>query len=718
MRMDIYSRIEDLVDEMRGDWRKFFESNAFEEFVRHYIQNLISGVYDSLRLQGAQIAPGLLEAEMNRFKFERIFDPNSKIRTAQCTSNADSFIICVNGAGSFVNECESIDEKFEIVIGLIVHEIGHRLFTDFPTDGAHIYQMKQFGRFYPHDPENYLSVEGIALQQKLKDNEDFRKTFANVLDMIAGRLEDGYIEQEMTSFYPGLASSYLGFVNSVMWQRSPSLNDMDNLRCPKLKIVLTQWLMYAVFAKLKVGEKPLEEYDSSLTDYIWNGMDLIDECRVERDPRKRADIENQLAVLISPLIDKAIDDEEEKNGKGQSSKNNNQNNQQGGSSSANQAVQQMLQQMANQLGMASDGPDMSGSNGQVGSNTSKSITDPSRPQNSGLKQTKAGGSSMQGGDKQGGAGDSPLDHSAAVRDLQNTLENAASQSVKADMESEHKRDLQSEARQLCQGSGFTIPRIHRAEEVADTNKQVYNELAHRSVAIARRMAALLKKHLQEEENDEYMPWQYSGRKFVAKQYCRNELKGFAQKRLPTPHMNCRVYVLVDESGSVTQELSDAEMKTCIVLEQFCRDMNVPLTVQGYTSSFQSMLDVFSYVEEKVVDGNDKYRLTGMKSRGGTPTGSAMNYAIRRLSKNDRKEPKLLFVITDGYAEDDQDGALTESLIEDAEKQNIRVIGCGIGTDKERVAEEFGSDHYLGIDDLEKMPERLVEIVRRRLYNHR
>ena len=121
----------------------------------------------------------------------------------------------------------------------------------------------------------------------------------------------------------------------------------------------------------------------------------------------------------------------------------------------------MLQQMANQLGMASDGPDMSGSNGQVGSKYSKSITDPSRPQNSGLKQTKAGGSSMQGGDKQGGAGDSPLDHSAAVRDLQNTLENAASQSVKADMESEHKRDLQSEARQLCQGSGFTIPRIHQ-----------------------------------------------------------------------------------------------------------------------------------------------------------------------------------------------------------------------------------------------------------------
>lgn len=717
MRIDIYSRIEDLVDEMRGDWRKFFESNAFEEFVRHYIQNLISGVYDSLRLQGAQIAPGLLEAEMKRFKFERIFDPNSKIKTAQCTSNGESFIICVNGAGGLVNECESIDEKFELVVGLIVHEIGHRLFTDYSIDSAHIYQMKQFGRFYPHDPENYMSAEGIALQQKLKDNENYRKTFANALDMIAGQLEDGYVEQEMTTFYPGLASSYLGFVNSVLWKRNASLNDMANQGNSKLEMVLCQWLMYAKFAKLKVGEKPLEEYDSSLTDYIWGGMDLIDECRVERDPRKRADIENQLAVLISPLIDKEIDDEDDKGDNGQNKKNGKQNDQNGGSSSANRAVQQKLQQIAQQFGNDSDASDLAGQNGMNG-NTSKSITDPSRPQNSGLKQTKAGRKPSQAGNNAKGSGSSALDHSAAERDLQNALENAATQSVKADMEQEHKRDLQSEARQLCQGSGFTIPRIHRAEEVADTNKQVYNELAHRSVAIARRMAALLKKHLQEEENDEYMPWQYSGRKFVAKQYCRNELKGFAQKRLPTPHMNCRVYVLVDESGSVTQKLSDAEMKTCIVLEQFCRDMNVPLTVQGYTSSFQSMLDVFSYVEEKVVDGNDKYRLTGMKSRGGTPTVSAMNYAIRRLSKNDRKEPKLLFVITDGYAEDDQDGALTESLIEDAEKQNIRVIGCGIGTDKESVAEEFGSDHYLGIDDLEKMPERLVEIVRRRLYNHR
>lgn len=424
MRMDIYSRIEDLVDEMRGDWRKFFESKAFEEFVRHYIQNLISGVYDSLRLRGAQIAPGLLEAEMKRFKFERIFDPNSEYQTAYCTSRDDTFVICVNGAGGLVNECQTIDEKFEFVVGSIVHEVGHRLFTDYPTVSAHMYQMQQLGRFFPHDPENYLSVEGIALQKKLRDNENYRHTFGKVLQMVQGNIEDGYIEYEITAFYPGLASSYLGYMNSVLWQRNLSLDFMFNQKYSKLEMVLCQWLMYAKFAKLKIGEKPLEEYDSSLTDYIWNGMDLIDECRIERDPRKRADIENQLAVLISPLIDKAINDEEDKNRKGQNNKNGNQNNQSGGSASANQTVQKMLQQIANQLGTESNAPDMTGPEGQMGGNTSKSITDPSRPQNSGLKQTKAGGSSMQGGDKQGGAGESPIDHSAAVRDLQNTLENA------------------------------------------------------------------------------------------------------------------------------------------------------------------------------------------------------------------------------------------------------------------------------------------------------
>ena len=701
MRADVYSRIEDLVDEMRGDWRKFFESNAFEDFVRHYIQNLISGVYDSLRLQGAQIAPSILDDEMKKFKFERIYDPSQDAAFSKSTDK--EFIICANGDAKYMYDVDTIDEKFELVVGAIVHEVGHRLFSDFNVLAVQKYQMEETGRFFPRAPANFIgTAQGIMLQQKLQQDADYRKTFADVLTSIMNRVEDGYVEQEMKLFYPGLASSYLGCVNDHWQKKQPSMTDILNEKeFSALRLVLSQFLMYSKTANLKVGEKPLEDFDSAITDYIWNGMDLIDQARTERDPLKRADIENQLSVLISPLVDKEIDNQKKNNSSGSQAQKN---------QKANQAVQQMVESLA-KLGTS----DHEGS-------TSKSMTDPNRTQNSGLSSQV----SSEQGDKQGkgtkskkgGKGPAELDHSAAVRDLQNALENAATEKVTEQMEHEHKQDMQKEARELMQGTGYSAPVIHRAESVAETNKQVYRDLASRSVAIAKRMARLLKKHLQDSEVEEYTPWQYSGRKFVAKQYCRNELKGFAQKKLPSPVFNCRVYVLVDESGSVTQELSDAEMKTCIVLEQFCHDMNIPLTIQGYTSSGDA-LDIFSYVEEKRIDGDDKYRLTGMKARGGTPTVNAMLYAVKRLEKCDKKENKILFVITDGSAnDDDSKGTATKDLIDKCKVMNLRVIGCGIGANKDEVNAEFGDGHYLGIDDLEKMPERLLEIIRRKVYSHR
>ena len=117
-KSDIYSRVDEIIEEMRGDWKEFFMSPALDEFARHYIANLIAGVYDSLRVEGAQIAPSLVETEMARFVFEREYDPNSENQTAFCASTDKVFKICVNGAGALVNKAATIEEKFETVIGL------------------------------------------------------------------------------------------------------------------------------------------------------------------------------------------------------------------------------------------------------------------------------------------------------------------------------------------------------------------------------------------------------------------------------------------------------------------------------------------------------------------------------------------------------------------------------------------------------------------------
>lgn len=58
-------------------------------------------------------------------------------------------------------------------------------------------------------------------------------------------------------------------------------------------------------------------------------------------------------------------------------------------------------------------------------------------------------------------------------------------------------------------------------------------------------------------------------------------------------------------------------------------MELPCYIGGFTSLVGG-LQYISYVEYGSVDAKDKYRLTGMSSCGGTPTGMAIRYMTARL----------------------------------------------------------------------------------------
>lgn len=71
------------------------------------------------------------------------------------------------------------------VLGLLYHEIGHMLFTDFPTISAWKYQLKD-GVWFPERPAGGNTVNGINLEAKMKDIihsvpeellQDFNKLF-------------------------------------------------------------------------------------------------------------------------------------------------------------------------------------------------------------------------------------------------------------------------------------------------------------------------------------------------------------------------------------------------------------------------------------------------------------------------------------------------------------------------------------------------------------
>lgn len=690
----IFDRIDDMVEDMKSDWKTLFLSDDYGVFLSEYAKNLIAGVYDSLRAQGAKISEGLLESEMKKFKLSRIYDPNAELKTADIKSAFDKFEISVNGAGSLIQAVGTVEEKHEIVTGLLVHEVSHRLFTDFRVSTARYNQMAMSGQFFPIAPENIRSADGMQLQMALMQNKDTCVTVAKMINHVWNATEDGYIENEITSHYPGLAASYLGAKDEAQWKIAPSLvQEVAGDKPSPFNMVWGQWLDYAVFGKLKLGADA-STFDPDIMERIYDGMDVIDEIVKTRDPNRREYLNNQLGVMIYPLLRDEMDKDD---------KENNRKPQPGGSPQANQKMQQKMQSLAKQT---NGNQSQSGNGGSGNQNSSQSIANPKRSMNSNLSQQV---------NAPGGLGtDSSVDHGPAKQDLEDMLTQAAMNRLSEEAEKERKKDMQKEADDMQMIESGAKPHIIRAEKVSLSNKQGYDKVQGKIMQTSKRLAQILLKKFKQYENDDVLTWQYSGSKFSFKQYCRDSMKGFQKSTLPHEVPNMYVYMLCDESGSVSGDLLAAEIQTTAIFEDFCRTLNIPLCVQGYTTG-QTNLDIYSYVEEKKIDKNDKYRITGMQARGGTPTVGAMEYALNRIHKRGGPEHKLLFVITDGGAgDDDSFGAHTKNLLERAKKEKVTVIACGIGNDKASVENEFGSVHYLGIDDAEAMPMRLLDVIRRNL----
>ena len=82
---------------------------------------------------------------------------------------------------------------------------------------------------------------------------------------------------------------------------------------------------------------------------------------------------------------------------------------------------------------------------------------------------------------------------------------------------------------------------------------------------------------------------------------------------------------------------EASVRTGIILQDLCSRMELPCYVCGFTSGGYCGVQILSYVD-KDIDGNDKYRITGMSSRGGTPTVPAMRYMGEKLKKDETENP--------------------------------------------------------------------------------
>lgn len=728
----------------------FFSSEAYRDFTEQGVKDLICGTCTYLRTLGYDITKEQEEERINDMVVMMSTDENM----TACT-NGDSMIIGVNS--SLVKYFPNRELRHYAIQGLRVHETAHVLFTDFKTIDMWLGALRN-GNWWPVVPDHAQDPDGAELTQVLSKKE-FSKSFAAIAGRLENAIEDGFIEREIKEMYKGLATTELCTTNDAMLSMASTFGEFLKAGRSAYSAMFQQVLMYAKYDITMVDDMP-EQY----SDIFDACMEVVDDVKCERDVKKRLCGVNELCCILYPLFKEMLTKNTEKqnqqssgsgNGKpgnsgfglpqnsqgqqngsnGQSDPNQNGNGSQNGSGNAqnnssngdgngNSVDSMTAEQLSEALKEAVKQIEQAAKN--VGVNNlpdrhSKSITNQASKSKDAKKREsgKQGSGNNANGNGNGnsnsianapGANSGKSDLSAAKCDIK-AIEKARKQEIAtAQANNEANNQLAQEGAKIGSEIGTKIS-VRRAAEVPQSNIDTYNRLSAGLLSVTKNLERRLKTTIRDEENDDAVAGLPMGSRVEARLAYHQDGKIFSRKNFPRDNPRLAVGYLCDESGSMSDKAIAASVRTAIILQDLCERMELPCYICGFTTGgYSGSVDIITYVD-KNVDGKDKYRTTGMASRGGTPTVPAMKYMGKKLMK-DSTEKKILIVSTDGCSGRGY-GETVRDVIKKLQHDGVMVIGAGIGDSKPRIQEEFGSN-FLDISNLDAMPKILCNIVKKNL----
>lgn len=720
MATDIYRRVSELAADKRKNMspKKFFESGEYALYLKKKAANIISGSFHELRKQGFNVSEQEEKKIIRSLNVVSVWDPNST-DTAYCEHSPYGYTIFINTGNDLILRAQDLDAMHWCVTGLLYHEIGHLLYTDYPSLRAWMNQMSK-GRFFPVNPSRIGTVTGVGLEAAL-DDEEKRGLIVSCGSQLANCLEDGYIEDEIRAAFPGKGRSALASINDILIEGALSLEEADkDEEKSDIEKIFAQILLYAKFNEMNIGE-----YQGDLLDPIYEAVEIIDDARGKRDPLARLEAANELLCCIWQYAENELQEEQQEesgsqdgSGKTQGSSGG-QMQSQGGSGQGSGGAGSLADKL-NKIAQSINKKGKDTTNG-----THESIANPNKAKNAGA-QSNVSGSFAQGGNGKGAGGSgasgigSDVDMSAAKREVSNITQKIAQNEAMRQAEKERTEQMNKEGQKMDISdlgiNGTVSVSVQRAASVSESNKAVYEEEIKAFSALSKDLQRDIKRILKDRREGGKKKNLYFGKRLEVMSILHDDCKYFSRNKLPTETPRLGVGVLVDESGSTSGALINAAMSTSIIIEDFCRQLSIPHIINGYTTGAKDCV-IFSYAEPDEIDDSNRYRLTGMNARGGTPTKTALAYMLKRMKKLP-VDIRLLIVITDGQSYDNGLNASGEreitTLIKNAKKDKTIVVAAGIGNDRSSVKAEFG-ENFMDISVLQDMPMQLIELIKANLW---
>ncbi len=192
------------------------------------------------------------------------------------------------------------------LIGLLGHEEGHILYTDF-TAFSMFMQAVDNAVMYPFVPNDLEGDEEEHLEKYLETikqkDEKTNCIIKYVLHTIANILEDVYIEERTCCDFPGSFKTGIRLNNVKLTEEAMSVSAQMEKEIPNAAILTNVILQYA-----RIGEfNNSGGYTGELMDVFYDCIPLIDEVVDRTDAKVRYDSANRIFLKMWPYVEEWIE---------------------------------------------------------------------------------------------------------------------------------------------------------------------------------------------------------------------------------------------------------------------------------------------------------------------------------------------------------------------------------------------------------------------------
>ena len=652
----------------------------------------------------------------------------------------DNLYITINAGNPAITEFPTRGERYQMVLGLFAHELGHCLYTDFLAQQSYRNALSVC-RWYPGKPAltRVLDVKNEReFWEYAKEDPQNLVLLGRVAHEISNVLEDAAMENRVLERFPGTLGQALDFVRAWQWREMPTVTQLKEREAqgtPMFYCLLQLFLSYGKFGELKYGEEPLNEEHIQT---VFELLPLLDDDLRATSGKKRWNTVNCILIRCWEHVREYLEALKRRYEEKKAS---------GGTGSV---FSQLEEELSTLVGGSTRGEGFTAP-------VSEESEEPSLPQPEKREMTRALAGeklSAEGASPGENTGDAtgkqeitseetgrmslvetdqvsePLGGGVEVNqdylpELSNTVEaemerlldTMAEKTVCQELEQDRLRELNQEAQSISYGDihkGVPI-RVNRMTEVPPEMVEQYNTVAGPLLAISKQLQKSLLRQLRDQQRGGKQTGLLMGRRLDAHTLFRSDGKVFTKNALPSQPPGMAVGLLLDESGSMAScDRATYARASAIILYDFCQALRVPVMVYGHSTG-NSGVELYSYSEFDAIDREDKYRLVDISARESNRDGAALRFVAERLSHRP-EELKLLILVSDGQpADTGYYGTAAEEdlrgIQQEYRRKGVLFIAAAIGDDKEDIERIYG-DSFLDITDLNQLPVKLTQVVKR------